>query len=108
MNCGLRESDLEEIIAMVCRFPEIEKAILFGSRAKGNFKPGSDVDLAVVGDRIGFDTVAKLHAMLEEESSMPYFFDILDYSHVSNQEIREHVDRVGIKLYEKPHAGESV
>lgn len=101
MSYGLRDSDLDCIVAALRKHPEIEKAILFGSRAKGTFKPGSDVDIAIAGDEITFSTIAHLHAELEGESPMPYFFDILDYSHVKNQEIRENVDRAGILIYDR-------
>ena len=101
MSDGLRPSDIQYLVTIFKGFPEIEKAILFGSRAKGTHKPGSDVDIAVLGDKIDFDAIARLHTMLEEESPMPYFFDILDYSHTPHADIRAHVDRVGIVIYER-------
>ncbi|MDD2498976.1 MAG: nucleotidyltransferase domain-containing protein, partial [Desulfitobacteriaceae bacterium] len=58
MKFGLRESDLAYIISAIKELSEIEKAVIFGSRAKGNYKPGSDIDLAIYGDRISFDTVS--------------------------------------------------
>jgi len=71
------------IITTMQQFPEIEKAAIFGSRVKGNYKPGSDVDIAIWGNDISFSTLSRLHAILEEESPMPYFFDIVDYSHLN-------------------------
>ena len=99
MSLGLSERDLAWIAAALARFPEVEKAAVFGSRAKGAAKPGSDVDLAVWGDQVTFDTVAKLHARLEDESPMPYLFDIVDYTHLAHQGLREHIDRVGVAIY---------
>lgn len=52
MNFGLRETDLEYIRTALSRFVEIEKAAIFGSRAKGTYKPGSDEDLAVWGNGV--------------------------------------------------------
>ncbi|BFN05005.1 nucleotidyltransferase domain-containing protein [Clostridium tetani] len=73
MNFGLRESDLEYIVNIISGFDEIEKAYIFGSRAKGNYKPGSDIDIAIYGENINLDILSKLNSILEEKSPMPYF-----------------------------------
>lgn len=99
MNSGLRDEDLNNIITIMQQFSEIEKAAIFGSRAKGNYKPGSDVDIAIWGNDISFSTLSRLHAILEEESPMPYFFDIVDYSHLNHKELKSHIDRAGIVFF---------
>jgi len=101
MRFGLTDSDLKYISDAISEFPEIEKAAIFGSRAKGNFKPGSDIDIAIYGENVNFDTVSKLHSMLEEESPMPYFFDIVDYTHSENEDIKNHIEIVGKTIYKK-------
>ncbi|MCR4430981.1 MAG: nucleotidyltransferase domain-containing protein [Tepidanaerobacteraceae bacterium] len=101
MKFGLREFEIEYIVDAIKKFHEIEKAVIFGSRAKGNYKPGSDVDIAVYGEDITFDTVSALHAMLEEKGPLPYFFDIVDYTHLSHEGLKEHIDRVGEVIFEK-------
>lgn len=101
MSFGLRKEDLKYIVSTLARFPEIEKALIFGSRAKGNYKSGSDVDLAIVGDAINFDTVSRLHGILEDESPMPFFFDVVDFSHLIHQELKEHIARVGKIIYKR-------
>ncbi|WP_414646601.1 nucleotidyltransferase domain-containing protein [Clostridium tetani] len=58
---------------MISGFDEIEKAYIFGSRAKGNYKPGSDIDIAIYGENINLDILSKLNSILEEKSPMPYF-----------------------------------
>jgi len=100
MNHGLSEDDLRYIVETVKRYPEIEKAVIFGSRSKGNFKRGSDMDIAVYGENISFDTLSSLHAALEEYSQLPYFFDIVDYTHLRNSELKEHIDRVGKVIFD--------
>lgn len=95
VDFGLQDTDLAYIISVLGDFPEIEKAVIFGSRAKGNYKAGSDVDIAIFGDEISFSTIARLHYRLEEEGPLPYFFDIVDYTHSTHKELREHIDRVG-------------
>ncbi|MDK2800368.1 MAG: uncharacterized protein PWP27_1930 [Clostridiales bacterium] len=101
MNFGLKEFELAYIIDAIKQFHEIEKAVIFGSRAKGNYKPGSDVDIGIYGENITFDTVSALHAMLEEKGPLPYFFDIVDYTHLSYKDLKEHIDRVGKVIFEK-------
>jgi predicted nucleotidyltransferase len=101
MSFGLRPDDLTYIISSISKFSEIEKASVFGSRAKGNSKHGSDVDIAIYGDKITFDTVSRLHAILEEESPMPYYFDVVDFSHVNHESLKEHINRAGKVIYTK-------
>ena len=101
MSFGLRPDDVEYIISSLSKFSEIEKASVFGSRAKGNNKPGSDVDIAIYGDKVTFDTVSRLHAILEEESPMPYYFDIVDFFHITHESLKDHIDRVGKIIYTK-------
>lgn len=100
MNLGLKDFDLEYIVKILRKFSEIEKAVIFGSRAKGNYKPGSDIDIAIYGEKITFDILARLHWELEENSPLPYFFDIVDYTHSNHKELKEHIERVGIVIYE--------
>ena len=73
--------------------------VLFGSRAKGNYKPGSDIDLAVKGDRVSPRIVAQLADCLNEETPLPYFFDVVHYETLDNQALVDHIDRVGIVIY---------
>ncbi len=101
MNFGLKESDMDYILNVIANFKEIEKAALFGSRAKGNYKPGSDVDIAMYGDKITFDTLSTLHSLLEEQSPLPYLFDIVDYTHLNHKELKEHIDRNGKVIFSR-------
>lgn len=73
MSTGLSELDIEYIVGVIAKFREIKKAVVFGSRAKGNYKAGSDVDIAIYGDDITFDTISSLHSLLEDESPLPDF-----------------------------------
>lgn len=106
MDFGLRQSDIDYIVRVISEFSEIEKAVIFGSRAKGDFKPGSDVDIAIYGENITFDTVSAVHSMLEEQGPLPYFFDIVDYTHLDHKDLKEHIDRVGKVIFERTRAAE--
>ncbi len=98
---GLRDSDVAEILSVLRQFPEVESAVLFGSRAKGNYRNGSDVDLALKGDRITFSTILAIAGILNEDTLMPYRFDVLDYNQIANPDLVAHIERVGKLLYHK-------
>ncbi|EQB89321.1 putative nucleotidyltransferase [Clostridium punense] len=106
MDFGLKEFDLSYIIKKVSEFNEIEKAVIFGSRAKGNYKAGSDIDIAIMGDKVNFDVMSKLHSLLEDRGPLPYLFDIIDYTHLNHDELKAHIDRVGKVIYEKTVSNE--
>ena len=74
-NYGLSSTQLEDVIRAIKRCPEIEKAILFGSRAIGTFKKASDVDIAIMGLNANYFIASKLKHNLEEETYLPFFFD---------------------------------
>lgn len=95
---GLSDSELQTLRDVFARFPDISKVILFGSRARGTHRPSSDVDLALKGNNLSIDTLAKLRYILEEETNLPYFFDILIYDWVENEALKREIDEGG-ELY---------
>jgi uncharacterized protein len=101
MPHGLKDMDIQLILESVRSFPEISQLVLFGSRAKGTFKKGSDVDLAIKGTSVTYDTAVKLADVLNEEKPLPYFFDVIDYESITEQRLIDHIDRVGIVLYSR-------
>jgi uncharacterized protein len=110
---GLTESDMAQITEATHHFDEIAQVILFGSRAKGNYKPGSDVDLAVKGDRVTHRTIAQLADVLNEEIPLPYFFDVIHYDSLESQAPADHplaayIDRVGIVIYDRTNQALSI
>ena len=72
---------------------------MFGSRAKGNYKIGSDVDLAIKGGRLTYEITARLADCLNEDKPLPYFFDVVHYDAIAEPKLKEHIDRVGIDIY---------
>lgn len=97
---GLRNSDIKYIQKLLSQHPGVEKAVVFGSRAKGNAKAGSDVDIALIGNNLE-ESLWQIHDHLEEESPMPYFFDIVDYHKINNPNLISHIDRVGKVLFNR-------
>ncbi len=85
---GLNQHEIETIKEVLKKF-NIEKVMLFGSRAKGNYRKGSDVDLAIIGDE------RKVAYWLNEETSLPYFFDVVNLYKITNKNLIEHIKRVG-------------
>jgi predicted nucleotidyltransferase len=99
MKFGLSDQDMEVIAQMISACDEIDKAILFGSRAKGNHKPGSDIDIAIFGDNIDIHVISKLHSLLEDQGPLPYLFDVVDGTHLAHQALKEHIERVGQVIF---------
>jgi len=96
---GLLERDLEYILKALANYPEIEEAIIFGSRAIGNYKKGSDIDIALKGKNLTYQTLISLNDDLNEEYPLPYFFDVINYHEISNEELKSHIDKVGVIIY---------
>lgn len=100
MTYGLAPGELESVLALLKQFPEIEEALLFGSRAMGRERRGSDVDIALKG--VGIElVVSQVSFELNNNSLLPYYFDILNYQSIDNPELKSHIDRVGIVIYTK-------
>jgi predicted nucleotidyltransferase len=93
MNTGLSETHTELIINTLRRCG-VTRAVLFGSRAKGNYRDNSDIDIAVWGDDVN---IGRILACLDE-LPMPYKFDVVEYETISHKPLQEHIDRVGVQL----------
>lgn len=93
---GLSDKNLEAIKAVLRKYDEIESVKIFGSRAKGNFKRYSDIDLALFGD-FELKTLMEVRANLEELDVI-YQFDVVHYESLKNEELQRHIDRVGVEI----------
>ncbi len=85
---GLTQTELEQIVA-VLKNNHVSKAILYGSRAKGTHKRGSDVDIALIGDEKHVSNI------LNEETNLPYFFDVINLQDIVSPNLLAHIQRVG-------------
>ena len=90
MRFGLSDSQVDAFIAVLKR-SGVQRAVVFGSRAKGNYRPESDIDLAVTGGGVN---VQRLWLELDE-LPFPHKIDVIDYDQISNPELKAHIDRVG-------------
>lgn len=97
---GLSELNLRELHAILSSIPHIEEAIIYGSRARGNYKNGSDVDLSLKGRDLTFHDLAVLDDKLYC-SYIPYFFDTNDYNRLTNTALIDSINREGEVIYKK-------
>lgn len=95
---GLHPDEIELIRTILTAEPAVQEAYIFGSRAKGTYRKGSDVDIALKGNDLDLSKINRLSFILNEESVMPYLFDLVDYSSIKTVELKNHIDRVGIKI----------
>jgi predicted nucleotidyltransferase len=98
---GLKETTNLQICEVLARYPHIDKAILYGSRAKGNFRNGSDIDLALCG---GADlTLEVLYKIMNDldDLLLPYTIDLSIFEQINDSDIIEHIQRVGVTFYDK-------
>lgn len=84
------------------QFPEVEEVVIFGSRAKGNFKNGSDIDLAIKGKNCSGQTAMDINAMLNERLPIPYHIDVVFYDGLAHEGLKQHIDLVGKLFYCQP------
>ena len=96
MNIGLEEKDLDLIVDVFKAFPTVKKAVVFGSRANGKHKRGSDIDIALYGESIPVNCIKSDL----EDLPLPYFFDLVDISTVTNDALIEHINEFGVVVYE--------
>ena len=89
---------MQEIYRILNAFPHVEEAVLFGSRAKGCYRKGSDIDIALKGEKVDKDDLSAMLAMFEA-SLIPYFVDLVIYDRLQNKGLKGHIDRVGISFY---------
>lgn len=100
MKYGLPKETITKILSVFNQFPEIEKAILYGSRAKGNFKPGSDIDLSLEGKNLTHNLLGAIASDLDD-LLLPYTIDLSIFAKLHHEELEEHIRRVGLVFYER-------
>lgn len=99
-NFGLSERSKQAILEVLTQYPEIEQAIIYGSRAKGNYREGSDIDLTLKGAQLTSAMLYRIQDALEEAHT-PYLFDVSIYDKLSNSALVEEIDRSGKIFYQQ-------
>lgn len=97
---GLEKHTIEAIQGVFQNYTSVKKAILYGSRAKGNYRSGSDIDITLCGKELDLSILQKIENELDD-LMLPYKIDLSLHRHISNPELLDHIHRVGIVFYEK-------
>ena len=95
---GLTHAVINQINSVLAHYPEIVRAILYGSRAKGNYRPGSDIDLTLIGEMFTNDRLLELETRLDD-LLLPYTIDLCRFETIQNPELIDHINRVGKTFY---------
>ena len=99
MKFGLSDTVIKELQGVFRRHANIRKVLIFGSRSKGNYRAGSDIDLAVVGNDINYSQLLDILCEIDDLELL-YSVDLLDYQKKKGTPIGDHIDRVGQVFYE--------
>ena len=102
-NYGLDKATVRRIVDLLAEFPEIRRVILFGSRAKGNFRPGSDIDLCLDAPRLNLSRQLDIETRLDD-LLLPWKIDIVHLQAIDNPALLEHIQPVGVVLADTPAA----
>ncbi len=99
MKFGLSDTVIDEIQGVFRRHANIQKVLIFGSRAKGNYREGSDIDLAAIGNDLNYSLLLSILTEIDDLELL-YSVDLLDYQKTLNTPIGEHINRVGQVFYQ--------
>lgn len=95
---GLKENTIKSINSVFESHPNIEKSILYGSRAKGNFRTGSDIDITLVGENLILSELLEIENELDD-LLLPYKIDISIFHTIENENLTDHIIRIGKEFY---------
>ena len=97
---GLKEATIQKIGDVFAQYPQVEKAVLYGSRAKGSYKNGSDIDLTLYGQDLTLNILYKIIQDIDD-LLLPYTIDLSIFHQLSDLDFLGHIERVGTTFYEK-------
>jgi uncharacterized protein len=97
---GLKKNTIERIKSVFSGHPQIDQVIIYGSRAKGNYRNGSDIDLTIKGEAVTLSELMKIETELDD-LLLPYKIDLSLLHKINDAEVIDHIKRVGVVFYEK-------
>ena len=97
---GLKENTIEKINSIFEKHEEIEKVVIYGSRAKGNYRNGSDIDLTLFGNNLKYSLISEISTEIDDLDT-PYLFDISIFQLLNSPSLEEHINRVGKIFYRR-------
>lgn len=95
---GLSAETLEKLNSVFAQHIAIKTVVIYGSRAKGNYRTGSDIDLCIKGGEISFAEFMQIESQIDD-LMLPYTVDLFKYNQIYNKELIEHIDRIGVVIY---------
>ncbi|MBV4356760.1 restriction endonuclease subunit S [Pinibacter aurantiacus] len=98
MKFGLTQHTIDDLITIFEQHSKVDKALIFGSRAKGNYRPDSDIDIALKGQDLHTDDIIAMSVALEEKG-ITHKIDLINYHTIQEPDLKDHIDRVGLELY---------
>jgi len=96
---GLNQKDIDSINGIFSRYPQILKVVLYGSRAKGNYKTGSDIDLIMFSDDMDLQILHKIELEIDD-LLLPYKVDLSIYNDLNSEDLKEYIKRVGTIFFQ--------
>ena len=100
MKFGLNDSTITKIQRVFEKYPQVDRVVVFGSRAKGNFRPGSDIDLTLFGNELNQQLCSDIAEELDD-LLLPYMIDLSVFDLLDHVDLKEHILRVGKVFYQQ-------
>ena len=98
MKYGLKQDMIDAIQGVFAKYSQVKKAVLYGSRAKGNYRPNSDIDLTITGEKLDLSIQLKIETELDD-LLLPYKIDLSVFDKIENPDLIEHIKRKGVAFY---------
>lgn len=95
---GLPPHTIQAIQGVFAAYPQLEQAILYGSRARGNYRNGSDIDLTLLGSALNLSHLHAIETKLDD-LLLPYYIDLSLHQHIQNPELLAHIEAVGVVFW---------
>jgi len=105
---GLKDEYTQDFLSIINKFHDVDKVVLFGSRAMEKHKKTSDVDIALFGKKVNAGLASAIKFEIEEETVIPYFFDVVAYPVIQNSKFKEHINTKGVTLWERKNEVKNV
>lgn len=99
-KCGLDFETQKKMIHIFEKYQQIDKVILYGSRAKGSYRPGSDIDLTVVSSQLSLSELFQIENEIDD-LLLPYKIDLSIFQQIDNPGLIDHIHRVGLPFYDR-------
>ena len=95
---GLKESTISQMQAVFSNYPCIDKAVIYGSRATGNYRNGSDIDITLLGEQLTYEQLNRIETQLDD-LMLIYSIDLSLFKCIDSPDLIEHINRVGQVFY---------